>query len=188
MRILAERADIIPQLAEVFRTFGYEGTSLSRITERTGLGKGSLYHFFPGGKEEMASAVLADIDDWFERQVFTPLLRETPENGLAGMWKAVRCYFQSGGRICLVGAFALDGTRDRFAAGIAGYFGRWTGALTTTLVRAGWTDRAAEDAARDAVLGIQGALVLARAMNDPALFSGAVDRLEARLRQPAPSR
>ncbi|MDU6377660.1 MAG: helix-turn-helix domain-containing protein, partial [Bradyrhizobium sp.] len=52
MRTLHERADVIPLIAEVFREFGFEGTSLSRITEKTALGKGSLYHFFPGGKEE----------------------------------------------------------------------------------------------------------------------------------------
>jgi hypothetical protein len=48
-------------------SFGYrEGASLSLISEATGLGKGCLYHFFPGGKEEMADAVLSEIDGWFE--------------------------------------------------------------------------------------------------------------------------
>ena len=52
---------MIPVVAEVFRAHGYEGATLSVITEATGLGKGSLYHFFPGGKEELAAAVLADL-------------------------------------------------------------------------------------------------------------------------------
>ena len=60
-RVISERADALPALAEVFREHGFEGASLSLISERTGLGKGSLYHFFPGGKEEMAAAVLDDI-------------------------------------------------------------------------------------------------------------------------------
>jgi len=67
VKTVYERADVVPLLAEIFRELGYEGTTLSRITERTGIGKGSLYHFFPGGKEEMAAAVLADVDGWFER-------------------------------------------------------------------------------------------------------------------------
>ena len=58
-RIVMERADVLPMLGEVFREHGFEGASLAAITARTGLGKGSLYHFFPGGKEEMAAAVLA---------------------------------------------------------------------------------------------------------------------------------
>jgi AcrR family transcriptional regulator len=62
LRTLYERADVVPLLAEIFRELGFEGATLSRITERTGIGKGSLYHFFPGGKEEMAAAVLAEVD------------------------------------------------------------------------------------------------------------------------------
>ena len=49
-RTVAERSDVLPLLAEVFREHGYEGASLSLISKATGLGKGSLYHFFPGVK------------------------------------------------------------------------------------------------------------------------------------------
>ena len=55
-RMVAERADTLPGLAEAFREHGYAGASLSVIGEATGLGRGSLYHFFPGGKREMAEA------------------------------------------------------------------------------------------------------------------------------------
>ena len=185
MRNINERADIVPLLGEVFREFGYEGASLSRITGRTGLGKGSLYHFFPGGKEEMARAVLDDVDAWFERHVFAPLRDEAPEAAIEGMWEAVTAYFRSGARICLVGAFALDGTRDRFAHAVSGYFARWIAALGGALVRRGWAAAEAHSRAEETVLGIQGALVLARATGDQAVFVRAVDRLRARLRPAA---
>src|SRR5437762_12723369 len=55
---VAGRAALLPVLGEVFRAHGYEGATLALITEATGLGKGSLYHFFPGGKAQMAAAVL----------------------------------------------------------------------------------------------------------------------------------
>jgi AcrR family transcriptional regulator len=45
----------------------------SLITEATGLGKGSLYNLFPGGKEQMANEVLAAIDLWFNEKIYTPL-------------------------------------------------------------------------------------------------------------------
>lgn len=72
-RVVTERKDVIAMLAEIFREHGYDGTSLSLITEKTGLGKGSLYHFFPGGKEEMAEAVLGDISAWFRTHIFDVL-------------------------------------------------------------------------------------------------------------------
>ena len=184
MRTLNERADVIPLIAEVFREFGFEGTSLSRITERTGLGKGSLYHFFPGGKDEMARAVLENVDDWFEREIFVPLRDEAPAVAITSMWRRVDAYFRSGRRICLVGAFALDETRDRFAAEISSYFRRWIAGLRDALIRNGWRPADAQDRAEEAVLGIQGALVLARATDDGAVFARALGRLQARL-QPA---
>jgi len=49
-RTVAERADIVPKLGEIFREHGFEGASLALIGQKTGLGKSSLYHFFPGGK------------------------------------------------------------------------------------------------------------------------------------------
>jgi TetR/AcrR family transcriptional repressor of lmrAB and yxaGH operons len=53
-----ERAEIVDRLFMVFRDRGYEGASLADLSRATGLGKSSLYHHFPNGKEQMAEAVL----------------------------------------------------------------------------------------------------------------------------------
>ncbi|WP_298225655.1 TetR/AcrR family transcriptional regulator [Acidocella sp.] len=187
MRTVYERADVVQMIAEIFRELGYEGASLSRITERTGLGKGSLYHFFPGGKEEMASAILASVAAWFENFVYEPLRHDDSEQAIAAMWKSVDDYFCSGKRICLVGAFALDDTRDRFASAIRSYFTQWIDALRDALVRSGRDRDCAMLDAEEAVLGIQGALVLARALNDKSVFSRALDRLAYRLANATPN-
>lgn len=181
VRIVYERADMVPLLAEIFRELGYEGTTLSRITEKTGIGKGSLYHFFPGGKEEMASAVLADVDGWFERSIYEPLRRDDASKAIAAMWTNVDDYFRSGRRICLVGAFALDETRERFSALIKSYFKRWIDALRDALMRLGYLREEAIALAEDAVLGIQGALVLSRALDDQAMFRRSLSTLAGRL-------
>lgn len=181
MKSVYERADVVPLLAEIFRELGYEGTTLSRITDRTGIGKGSLYHFFPGGKEEMAGAVLADVDGWFERAIYEPLRRNDAEQAIDAMWASVNDYFRSGSRICLIGAFALDETRQRFSPVIRDYFVRWIEALCLALVRAGYAEHAALAAAEEAVSGIQGALVLSRALDDKDMFRRTLDRLAWRL-------
>src|SRR3546814_10941401 len=72
-KIVRERDDVLPALTEVFREHGFEGASLSLIGRRTSLGKGSLYHLFPGGKEGMAAAVLSEYDAWFADNGFEPL-------------------------------------------------------------------------------------------------------------------
>ncbi|MBX4869517.1 TetR/AcrR family transcriptional regulator [Rhizobium bangladeshense] len=181
MKTVYERADIIPLLAETFRELGYEGATLSRITERTGIGKGSLYHFFPGGKEEMAGAVLADVDAWFEQAIYRPLRDDDARQAIAAMWVNVNEYFRAGGRICLVGAFALDDTRERFSSAIGDYFLRWIDALRSALMRAGCSDTEAQTLAEEGVCGIQGALVLSRALRDGKVFTRSLETLANRL-------
>lgn len=178
-RKFSERGEIVPVLAEIFREHGFAGASLSEITRGTGLGKGSLYHFFPGGKDEMGQAVLDDVANWFELNVFNPLREsEDPAVGIDHMFKATVRFFNSGRRICLVGSFALDDTRDRFATTIHSYFAAWITALDAALRRGGFEHRAARETAENIVAGIQGALVLARSQDDPRVFTRAVKRLQ----------
>jgi TetR/AcrR family transcriptional regulator, lmrAB and yxaGH operons repressor len=181
-RSVSERTAIVPVLAEVFREHGFEGASLALISAKTGLGKGSLYHFFPGGKEEMATAVLDDIARWFEDNLFAPLKTGAdPRAAIRSMFRSVDDYFRSGRRTCLIGTFALDDVRDRFSTAIHDYFTAWREALADALDRAGKARPQAEALAEDVVVGIQGALVGARAFQDPALFQRALKRLERML-------
>ncbi|MBE0703050.1 MAG: TetR/AcrR family transcriptional regulator [Afipia sp.] len=179
-RTVFEKSDAITRVAEVFRELGFEGASLFEITERTGLSKGSLYHFFPEGKEGMAAEILADVDGWFVREVFEPLERDGPRAAIEQMWRTVDSYFRSGRRVCLLGAFALDETRDRFAKPIRLYFKRWIEALDGALVRAGADAVIAKSLAEDIVGSIQGALTLARALKEDAVFGRTLARLQQR--------
>lgn len=179
--MVMERADVLPLLGEAFREHGFEGASLSVITKQTGLGRGSLYHFFPGGKAEMAAAVLEDIDAWFEREIFAPLFcsEEDTQAAIDAMWEAVSNYFQSGQRVCLVGAFALSDTRDRFGSAVNAYFERWIEALADALRRLGHDGEHADAIAEQVVAGIQGAITLARARRDAGLFERVIAGLRA---------
>lgn len=181
MRSVFEKADVVPLVAEVFRELGYEGASMSAITARTKLSKGSLYHFFPGGKEEMAAEILAHVDGWFVREVFESLERDAPQAAVAAMWAATDAYFRSGRRVCLIGAFALDETRERFAAPILTYFRRWIVALEGALLRGGIDPALAGELAEGSVSGIQGALTIARALDEEAIFGRTLARLKARV-------
>jgi AcrR family transcriptional regulator len=129
----------------------------------------------------MAVAVLAEIDGWFEANVFRPL-RETndPRAAVATMFATTAEYFRSGRRVCLVGALSLSDARDRFAGRLRDYFARWVEALTAALARAGHGPEAAGTIAEEAVGGIQGAVVLARALDRPEVFERILTGLRAR--------
>ncbi|KQP79185.1 TetR/AcrR family transcriptional regulator [Methylobacterium sp. Leaf117] len=176
------REAAIPVLAEVFREHGYAGASLALLGARTGLGKGSLYHAFPSGKAEMAEAVLDAIEAWFETRLYAPLRDESdPEAAIRRMLSETEAYFRSGGRACLVGAFALTEGRDRFGDRIRRYFAVWCDSLAAALRRSGFTDAAAKGLAEETVAAIQGGLVLARALDDPGAFGRTLERLRPRL-------
>jgi hypothetical protein len=98
------------------------------------------------------------------------------------MFRAVGQYFLSGRKVCLVGVFALGHERDRFAERVRGYFAEWIAALTAALKRCGKDAATAHALAEEAVGGIQGALVLARAADQQAVFIRALERLRERLR------
>lgn len=63
-RKIEGRETAVARLVELFFELGYDGTSLKAIEARTGLGRASLYNYFPGGKVEMARAVLVASDQW----------------------------------------------------------------------------------------------------------------------------
>ncbi|TAL82191.1 MAG: TetR/AcrR family transcriptional regulator [Beijerinckiaceae bacterium] len=177
-----DRAEVLSELAEVFRDHGFDGASLAVISEKTGLGRGSLYNLFPDGKEEMVAAVLAEIDLWFETQVFAPLRDERDaRQSIGNMLRAVDDYFRSGRRLCLVGVLALGDSRDRFAQQVHAYFVAWTEALAAAIVRTGTDRETASALAEEAVAVIQGALILARAMPESGSFGRTLTRLQSRL-------
>lgn len=185
-RVLTSRADALPALAEAFREHGLAGTSVATLTKATGLGKGSLYNFFPGGKVEMMDAVLADIDRWFVAAIFAPLERAgeqagNPAPAIRAMMADVTAYFRSGGRTCLVGSVGLGVSGDVFAGRTKGYFLRWIAALAHCLHVGGVPVPLAMELAEAAVSGIQGAIVLARALGEEAAFVRIVRRQERAL-------
>ncbi|MGE3876468.1 MAG: TetR/AcrR family transcriptional regulator [Parvibaculaceae bacterium] len=186
-RTVFEKADVVPLVAEVFRELGFEGASMSSITTRTKLSKGSLYHFFPGGKEEMAAEILAHVNGWFVARVFEPLERDEPRAAISAMWRTVDDYFRSGRRICLIGAFALDETRDLFARPIRAYFKRWIEALERALIRGGAGKASARKLAEETVIGIQGALTLSRALGDKDIFGRSLRGLQVRVESSLPA-
>ncbi|MFY0596796.1 MAG: TetR/AcrR family transcriptional regulator [Cognatishimia sp.] len=178
-RLIAEKHDTIPALAELFRAKGFEGASINQISKATNLGRGSLYNFFPGGKDDMARAVIGHVHQWFEAEIFTPLHEDLPEVAIPRMFTACQSYFKSGQRICLIGVFALDETRDKFAKQISNYFLRWHDCLTSALMRSGHSEDQATSKATQIIAGIQGAIVLSRAMNDPEVFNATIKQLKA---------
>lgn len=48
------RTKLVQTASRLFQTQGYHGTGLNQITKESGAPKGSLYYYFPNGKEQLA--------------------------------------------------------------------------------------------------------------------------------------
>ena len=60
---------IIDTASYLFQTQGYHATGLNQITQDSGAPKGSLYYYFPNGKEELASVAVNRTADIVARQI-----------------------------------------------------------------------------------------------------------------------
>jgi AcrR family transcriptional regulator len=64
----ASRSDLVEAARRCFTESGYEGTTVAAILERAGMARGALYHYFPGGKAEIFTAVFDLINEAFHRR------------------------------------------------------------------------------------------------------------------------
>ncbi len=60
---LVRRRAILDAALSMFAEKGYEGATLDEVAERAEFGKGTLYNYFPGGKEEILFALFDEVYD-----------------------------------------------------------------------------------------------------------------------------
>ncbi|MCI0622710.1 MAG: TetR/AcrR family transcriptional regulator [Acidobacteria bacterium] len=170
--------DLICALTDVFRTHGYEGASLSQISKATGLEKASLYHRFPGGKEDMVAAVVNDMNRWFQSQVFTPLARPgKPAQKVRMVTQHLRALYADGSKSCVLDTLSLPRGSLALREAVRMSLRAWIQAFTGIAREVGATGAEARERAEQAIIEIEGSLVLARALGDRRPFHRAIDRL-----------
>src|SRR5215467_6996597 len=72
------RTRLLTATNESFRRRGFNGTSLKHITAAAGAPIGSLYHFFPGGKDDLALAAITTSGAAY-RQLFELIADAAPD-------------------------------------------------------------------------------------------------------------
>jgi TetR/AcrR family transcriptional repressor of lmrAB and yxaGH operons len=177
--------DLIGALTDVFRTHGYEGASLSQISEATGLEKASLYHRFPGGKEDMVAAVISHISRWFQDYVFKPLEASgRPAQKVRLVAQRLRELYGEGRKSCILDTLSLPGGGPALRGAVRGALKAWLQAFSNIAREAGASGAEARQRAERAIIEIEGSLVLARALGDRKPFFRVMDRLPELLVRP----
>jgi len=180
------KQDLLPRIAEVFRERGYEGATVSELSRVTGLGKASLYHHFPGGKSEMAGALVRYAIEELDQCAFRHLAghAQWPER-LERLIDGFSDYAQGGKSDCLLAVLAVSQPSGDFAAEIRSQMRVWLRATARAYAEAGHHGKGARRHARELLVSLYGALVIARLMGGTKPFSQTVRRLTRELKSSA---
>ena len=106
-------SELIAALTDVFRTYGYEGATLARVSEATGLQKSSLYHRFPDGKAQMARVVLEHAGETIINEVLAPLREEGAVRArVKRAAERLSAFYACGEKACLLDTMSLEAPAD----------------------------------------------------------------------------
>jgi AcrR family transcriptional regulator len=182
-KALIENDALIDLLSATFRDVGYEAASLALLSQATGLKKASLYHRFPGGKEQMGLEVLQEAGRWLTAHVLGPLAGEgTPRERITAMTLELDSFYRGGKQACLLNLLSAPiGEESPFKESIRQMFEAFVVALTNVVAQDGCSVAEARDRAEHGVALIQGSLVLSRGLGSTEPFRKALNALPGEL-------
>src|SRR6201993_1449669 len=169
------------ELSDIFRRKGYDGASYADLMKATGLVKASLYHRFPGGKEEMVDAILSDVDREFSEYVVKPAFEAgAPPDRARKIARRLREFYKSGQQWCLLDTVTLadsPSTREHACRSLE----YWIDAFARVGRDAGLSPAIARRRSQEAVAAIEGGLVVSRVLGDRRPFLRSLASLPKRL-------
>ncbi|WP_324282259.1 TetR/AcrR family transcriptional regulator [Cyanobacterium aponinum UTEX 3221] len=161
----------LPTLVSIFRESGYDGASINQISQATGLGKASLYHHFPGGKEEMMRSVLQFLGEGLESTVIKALRSEgSTKERFEKMGEAFTAIYEGGEKPCVLAIVLLGNAKNTFHSQVKKLLQTWLDEMTKVLQEAGIDETQARQKSEEIAIGIQGSLILAQGLDNPTPF------------------
>ena len=167
------RERMVFSAAQLIRRDGVAATGMRDVAEHAGAPRGSIQHYFPGGKEQLVNEAV----DWSGRyaakrvaRFLAAMPRPTPGGLFAAMaqqWidECVASDFSFG---CPVAAAVVDCAKsvDSTRAAVACAFAAWRRPAAVALAGMGVPEQRAEALATLMVSSLEGALLIARAEKD----------------------
>jgi AcrR family transcriptional regulator len=171
---------IIDSSAELFRRQGYTGTGVKQIVTAANAPFGSMYHFFPGGKEQLAAETIRSSGRLYI-QLFATIAAQAPD-----VVAAVGEFFSGAAETlretdyadaCPIATVALEvaSTSEPLRAATAEVFDTWIAGATEYFAAAGIPRETARELAFTMLSLLEGAFIFCRAMRttEPLEVAGA---------------
>lgn len=165
------RERMVRSAASLIGSRGVSATSFADVVSDSGAPRGSIYHHFPNGKEQLAQEAV----QWTSDRVIAHLRAGTEQTPAGVMERFVNMWRQvvlaSGGASgCVVAGVALDSSaadEGELLLGVArATFRAWVAVLAEQLAATGVPPERAKGIAMVTLAGMEGALILCRAEGD----------------------
>jgi AcrR family transcriptional regulator len=163
------RQRMIASTALLMRERGARATSIDAVLEHSGAPRGSVYHHFPGGREEL----LREATEYAGEYVVRRLEQAPADNPLAALDSLLDEYrttlvatdFRAG---CPVVAVAVESTEEGpdLRDDVVGAFDRWRQTIAHAFIASGIETARADELAMLVIASFEGAVILSRAYRD----------------------
>ncbi|HKP91845.1 MAG TPA: TetR/AcrR family transcriptional regulator [Thermoleophilaceae bacterium] len=171
---------ILDSSAELFRRQGYTGTGVKQIAAAASAPFGSLYHFFPGGKEQLGEEVIRWSGAMY-LQLFLAIAREAD-----GVVETIEDFFAGAAQTleetdyadaCPIATVALEvaSTNEQLRRATADVFDTWIAGAVALFASGGIPDARSRELALHMLCALEGAFLFSRAMRttEPMHVAGA---------------
>jgi AcrR family transcriptional regulator len=171
---------IIDSSAELFRRQGYTATGVKQIVAAANAPFGSIYHFFPGGKEQLGVEAIRSSGQLY-MQLFATIAMQAPD-----VLSAVEEFFAGAAETlqetdyadaCPIATVALEvaSTSEPMREATAEVFDSWISGASEYFVAAGIANESARELAFTMLSLLEGAFIFCRAMRttEPLQVAGA---------------
>src|ERR1700757_502266 len=177
----ATRRRMLASAAEVLRERGAAGVTIDEVLSRSGAPRGSVYHHFPGGRNQILLEALQFAGDSISvaigdaaSQGPMALLRE-----FASLWEDVlRVSDFAAGCPVVAAAISTSDEDPRLCHDAAQILDRWRAALTRSFVADGFGDGEAAALATTMLAAIEGAVILCRSLRSVQPMRDVADNIE----------
>lgn len=171
------RARLIEAALLLFRRHGYHGIGVSEILALSGISKGSLYHHFPDGKQELGVEVVQHITERI-LEMFARSRSPTTELLLRRVGAKIARWMQStgDGPLAVLASFAVESRGEpRLRLAVRAAYNELEQFLQGRLQADGFDAATAADRARLTIALFEGGGVLSQVHGQPRLFSLAIE-------------
>ncbi len=172
------REQIIQTTCTLLETQGYYATGLNQIVEESGAPKGSLYYYFPDGKEGLTAEAIERTGRAVAGRIHASLAEiDAPGEAVAAFFRTIGGYvrasdFKAGGPITTV-ALETAGRSERLSQACAEAYRLWQGEFRAKLVAGGMDEARAARLASLIIAALEGAIVLSRTFHSVEPFENA---------------